>query len=585
MKSINHSVNLPEPPAVSKVTTTNRWHPFGYSPLVLFLSAILIVLILPAVIFLVQASLHETNFDGSFGDFTWEYYLTLVTGNQFFNNLINATLYAVGSAVVAISIGVTLAWIVERTNTPFRQWVMITSIVSLGIPSVLYTISFLMLLGKMGPMNQILMWIFSSDEPFLNVYSLWGMILIEGIEFAPLSFLLLSSVFRSNDASFEEASMMSGAGIAQTFGNITFKLAMPGILALVILIFIRAFESFETPALVGLPGNVSVLTTDIYESIEELPANYGQAGAFSVMLLLIVMGMLYAYNRLSRSAEKYQTITGKGFRPRVMDLGRWRWVSFSILFVLFFVIIGFPIGIVLWVSFVPFYDGISIEALKLFSLDNYRTVSKAGSFRDAVGNTVILGASAATMVAPFTALCAWLAVRRHKGAWMLDQLATAPLIFPAIVMGVAFLQLILNMPFGLYGTLLSIIIASMVRYMPYGMRYSYAGIMQIHTELEEASAISGARQSTTFVRIVLPLVAPAMLTCWLFVFLVSVKAVSIPILLAGPKSQVVAIALFDMWENGMPNELAALGITWTAFMTVVSVMFYWLAKRYGLTLR
>ena len=152
-------------------------------------------------------------------------------------------------------------------------------------------------------------------------------------------------------------------------------------------------------------------------------------------------------------------------------------------------------------------------------------------------------------------------------------------------MGVAFLQLILNMPFGLYGTLLSIIIASMVRYMPYGMRYSYAGIMQIHTELEEASAISGARQSTTFVRIVLPLVAPAMLTCWLFVFLVSVKAVSIPILLAGPKSQVVAIALFDMWENGMPNELAALGITWTAFMTVVSVMFYWLAKRYGLTLR
>ena len=119
-------------------------------------------------------------------------------------------------------------------------------------------------------------------------------------------------------------------------------------------------------------------------------------------------------------------------------------MSFSILFVLFFVIIGFPIGIVLWVSFVPFYDGISVEALKLFSLDNYRTVSKAGSFRDAVGNTVILGASAATMVAPFTALCAWLAVRRHKGAWMLDQLATAPLIFPAIVMGVAFLQLILN---------------------------------------------------------------------------------------------------------------------------------------------
>ena len=583
MTSTNHSVDLPEP--LAGKTKADRWHLFGYSPLVLILATILILLILPAVIYLGQASLHETNFDGSFGDFTFGYYIELVTGDQFLNNLINALLYAVGSAVVAIAIGITLAWIVERTNTPFRNWVMIVSIISLGIPSVLYTVSFLMLLGRVGPFNEFLIWVFGLNEPVLNVYSLWGMILIEGIEFAPLSFLLLSSVFRSNDASFEEASMMSGAGILKTFHNITFKLAMPGILALVILIFIRAFESFETPALVGLPGNVSVLTTDIYESIEELPANYGQAGAFSVMLLIIVVGMLYAYNRLSRNAEKFQTITGKGFRPRIVDLGRWRWASLSILVFLFMVIIGFPIGIVLWVSFVPYFDGVSLEALQLFTLDNYRTVAKAGSFHDAIGNTVILGATTASVVAPFTALCAWLAVRRYKGAWMLDQLATAPLIFPAIVMGVAFLQLILNMPFGLYGTLLSIIIASVVRYLPYGMRYSYAGILQIHDELEEASAMSGARQSTTFFRIVLPLVAPAMLTCWLFVFLVSVKAVSIPILLAGPKSQVVAVALFDMWENGITNELAALGVTWTAFMTVVSITFYWLAKRYGLTLR
>ena len=584
MTSTSHSAGLTKP-IPGKSAVGDKWHPFGYSPLVLILATILILLILPAVFYLGQASLHETNFDGSFGDFTFGHYVELFTGDQFLNNLINALLYAVGSAVVAISVGITLAWIVERTNTPCRHWVMIVSIISLGIPSVLYTVSFLMLLGKVGPFNEFLMWISGAEEPILNVYSLWGMILVEGIEFAPLSFLLLSSVFRSNDASFEEASMMSGAGILKTFHNITFKLAMPGILALVILIFIRAFESFETPALVGLPGNVSVLTTDIYESIEQVPANYGQAGAFSVMLLFIVVGMLYAYNRLSRNAEKFQTITGKGFRPRVMDLGRWRWASLAMLVFLFMVIIGFPIGIVLWVSLVPYFDGVSLEALSLFTLDNYRTVAKAGSFHDAVGNTIIMGASAASIVAPFTALCAWLAVRRYKGAWMLDQLATAPLIFPAIVMGVAFLQLILNMPFGLYGSLLSIIIASMVRYLPYGMRYSYAGILQIHSELEEASAMSGARQSTTFRRIVLPLVAPAMLTCWLFVFLVSVKAVSIPILLAGPKSQVVAITLFDMWENGITNELAALGMTWTAFMTMVSITFYWLAKRYGLTLR
>jgi len=558
---------------------------FGISPIVVVLASILLVLIAPAVIFLFQSSLHETQFDGSFGAFTFQYYVELLTSDQFLTNLINATIYAVGSAAVAISIGVLLAWIVERTNTPGGGWVLIISIISLGIPSVLYTISFLMLLGKVGPANEILMWITGAEDPLLNVYSLWGMIIIEGIEFAPLSYLLLSSVFRSNDASFEEASMMSGAGILQTFRNITLRLAQPAILALLILIFIRAFESFETPALVGLPGNVSVITTDIYESIDEVPANYGQAGAFSVVLLFIVGALLIWYNRLSRNAERFQTITGKGFRPRVMDLGKWRWLTTTILALLFMIIIGFPIGIVIWVSMVPYYDGVSLEALKLFTLDNYRTVFNSRSFHDSIGNTVIMGAAAASVVAPFTALCAWLTVRRYKGAWILDQLATSPLIFPAIVMGVAFLQVFLNLPFGLYGTLLSIILASMVRYLPYGMRYSYAGILQIHTELEEASSMSGARQTTTFLRIVMPLVAPAMVTCWLFVFLVSVKAVSIPILLAGPKSQVVAITLFDMWENGITNELAAMGVTWTGFMTIISLIFYMLAKRYGLSVR
>jgi iron(III) transport system permease protein len=574
------------PPAGTGGNLGARLRPsLSISPLAAILAAVLVALIVPATIFLFRSSLHETNFDGSFGDFTWKYYVDLFANERFAGNLLNASIYAVGAASIAIAFGVIQAWIVERTNTPGRSLVFIISIISLGIPSVLYTISFLLLLGKTGPFNQALMWLTGSTTPVFNIYSLWGMTIIEGIEFTPLAFLLLSSVFRSNDAAFEEASMMSGAGILTTFRRVTMKLAMPGILALMILNFIRAFESFETPALVGLPGNVRVLTTDIYASVQvEIPANYGQAGAFSVVLLVIVMGLLYAYNRLSRHAEKYQTITGKGFRPRVMDLGRWRWLTAGLLALSFFVIIGFPVGIVAWVSLLPYYDGLHLSAMKLMSLHHYGTVIHGGSFQDSLGNTLILGAASASIVAPFTALCAWLAVRRHRGGALLDQLASMPLIFPAIVMGVAFLQLFLQVPW-LYGTLASIIIASMVRYMPYGMRYSYAGILQIHRELEEASGMSGARQSTTFLRIVLPAVAPAMMTCWLFVFLVSVKAVSIPILLAGPGSRVVATTIFDLWENGVVGELSAMGIIWTGMMTLVSLAFSVLARRYGLNVR
>src|SRR5262249_24551221 len=156
---------------------------------------------------------------------------------------------------------------------------------------------------------------------------------------------------------------------------------------------------------------------------------------------------------------------------------------------------------------------------------------------------------------------------------------------PAIVLGVAFLQIFLNTPFGLYGTLDSIVIASLVQYMPYGMRYSYAGALQIHSELEEASTISGAGETMTFRKIVVPLLAPALITSWLLIFLLSVRAVSLPIMLAGPNTQVVAVTLFDLYSNGQITELAAMGISWMSLMTIVSLGFYIVSRRYGLTIR
>src|SRR5262249_641302 len=158
---------------------------------------------------------------------------------------------------------------------------------------------------------------------------------------------------------------------------------------------------------------------------------------------------------------------------------------------------------------------------------------------------------------------AWLAVRRRPGGWLLDQLATLPLIFPAIVLGVAFLQLFVNLPFSLYGTLSSLVLASTVQYLPYGMRSCSAGALQFHGDLEEGAEMCGAARRTTFLRIVAPLLAPSIVTSWLFVLLLSVRAVAMPVLLAGPRSQVVAVTLFDLWGNGQITSLAAVGVVWT----------------------
>ncbi len=557
----------------------------GYSPSVVILASILLICVVPPLIFLVMASLHETNYDGSMGAFTVDNYKNLLGGARFFRHLTTSALFALGSAITALFIGGLQAWIVERTNTPGRQYVLCVAIVSLGVPTVLYTISLLLILGKTGPVNQMLMALLGQSEPVLNIYSLGGMILVEGIEFAPLCFLLLSAVFRNNDPALEEAAMMSGANVAQILRRITLRLALPGIFALLILTFIRAIEAFETPALVGRPGRVDVLTTDIYGTMQHSPPDYGEAGSFSMILLIIVAVLLFVYSYTARNAARFQTISGKGFRPRIIDLGRWRWLTFAILVTVFSITVVIPMTMLLWVSFQPYYEGINLAAFGMLTLKHYRSVFGSESFREAIVNTLILGATTAFVVATFTAVCAWLVTRRFRGAWVLDQLCSAPLIFPAIVMAVAMLEIFLNLPVPIYGTLLSIIIASAIHYLPYGMRYSYAGILQIHRELEEAAAVSGARAPTIFLRIVVPLVAPALVAGGLFVFLVSVKAVSIPILLAGPNSRVVAVALFDMWQNGLMGELSAIGVLWTLFMTAVSLFLFMFIRRFGLAVR
>ena len=550
---------------------------------VVILTLLLLAFIVPPTLFLVSASLYTTQPDGSFDQLTLKFYSQLFTSPYFLESLSNTFVYALGSAVVAITLGVIQAVIVERTDAPGRNYVFLGTIVSLGVPHVLYTVAWLLLLGKAGPVNDLLQALSGGIVMPINVYSNWGMILIEGVSFVPLNFLLMSAVLKSIDTSLEEAAMSSGASPWKTFHRVTLPLCLPGVLAVSLLVFMRAFESFEVPALVGLGGNITVLTTNIYLSVKEPgAANFGMSGAYSVCLLLMMMLFLIWYTRLSRYAHRFQSITGKGYRARVVRLGYWRWVASAILIALFVLVIALPIGIVIFVSLQPFYEGLTLDSFDRITFANYWSVLGPGAFRDAILNTLILGAATGTLVVPITALCSWLSVRRRPGGRILDQIATAPLVFPAIVIGVAFLNVFVRLPIPLYGTLFSVIIAAAVRYLPYGMRFSYASILQIHPDLEAAAAVAGASERRTFLRVVLPLISPALIGCWLFVFIGVSREVSLPLLLAGPGTEIVGPTLFELWQNGQLTELAAMGALWVVLMSVASICFHGLARRFRL---
>ena len=552
------------------------------SPLVAALCLVLLAFILPPTFILIEISLRTTQANGAPGALTLHNYSALLRSRLFVSALVNTVIYAIGSASIAIVVGVAQALIVERTNAPGRQFAFLGAIISLGVPYILYVVAWLLILGRAGPVNDWLVAMTGDKHATINVYSLWGMSTIEGFGFSPMTFLLMSSVLKSSDAAFEEASMMSGARPLRTFWNISLKMGLPGILALLLLAFVRAFESFEVPALVGLAGNINVLTTNIYEASHAtgMP-DYGQSAAYAVCLLFIVAGLLLWYNRLSRRSHAFQSVTGKGYKPRVVDLGPWKWLASAMLLALFAIVTILPVAILAFASLQPFYDGLTAASFNRFTWSNYAEMLQPGSFRDSIVNTFILGAATASFVVPLTALCAWLTARRQPGAWLLDQVATAPLVFPAIVMSVAFLYVFIDLPIPLYGTLASVVIASASRFLPYGMRYAYAGVLQIHTDLEEASMSSGARRFRTFLRIVVPLLGPALVSAWLFVFLLSVQSVSLPLLLVGPGTEVVAVSLFDLWQNGQVTELAAMGLLWVALMSVVTSGFYYFVKRYS----
>jgi iron(III) transport system permease protein len=545
-------------------------------------SVVTAYLVLPPLYSVIQTSLFTTKLTGEIDQFTLRYYEDLLRELQIIGPFLNTFYFSIGSALCATALGGSIAWIVVRTDSPLRGLGYFTAFASFGTPFILYTIGWLLLLGKAGPINYWLKAFFQQTAPVINVYSMFGMILIESLLWSPFVFLMLAAAFRSMDPSLEEASSVCGARVWQTMRRISLRLMLPAFFSVMLLIFIRTFESFEIPALVGLPGDLRVLTTSIYLDAQKLPPRYGSAGAFSVLLMVVVALTLYCYFRITREGDRFHTVTGKGYRPTLIHLGRWRYLAGSALVLYSVILLVLPFLIILWASFLPFYMQPSMEGLAKFTLKNYVTAIHFPKLTDSIKNSVLLGLGSASFVMALTLLASWLLVRtKIRGRWLLDLLTTLPLLFPGIVMGLAILRFYLYVPIPVYGTLWILLIAFITRYIPYGIRYTHSGLLQLHKELEEASYVSGASWFSSMRRIVLPLITPSFLGGWIFIFLLSAKELSMSVLLVSPQTPVVSVAIFELWENAQVGELAAFGVIWTTILVTVAVFYYIFARRYG----
>jgi iron(III) transport system permease protein len=530
---------------------------------------------------------------GVAGAFTLQHLIDAYADPTIYPLFLNSASYALGTAIVSFIIGTALAWIIERTNTPLKSLFYSLTLVPFIIPGVLHTIAWIYLLSpRIGFINRVLVATFNLSSPPFDIFTIGGMVWVEAMHLSPIVFVLMTAAFRSMDPALEEASVVSGAGVLTILRRVTLPLMLPSIASVVLIMFIRGLESFEVPALIGLPAQIRVFTSRIYLALKSFPPDFGLAGAYSLVLITLSAIGIYFYNRALSRSERFATVTGKAFRPRTIDLGKWRYLTLGIFLAYFLLIVGLPFFILLWGSLVPYFTPPAWNMLDKLTLDNYRDLnifacapnqSICLRTRNAFTNSLMLGIGSATIVMALTAVVSWITVRtKWRGRGILDFITFIPITVPGLVMAVSLMWVYLTFKIGVYGTLWILLIAYVTRFMPYGIRTNTATMVQINRELEEAAQISGGSWWQTFTRVTLPLLKPGLLAGWVYVLIVSMRELSTSVLLASSQSQVVAVLVFDMIDGGNVPRLAALSVLFILALITLALVAQKLGGRFGI---
>jgi iron(III) transport system permease protein len=545
--------------------------------------AVLVYLVLGPLMMLVVSTFRDSQGALPFSPgatWTLENYTKVFLSPTTYQLLGTTLIFSMGALALSFSIAITLAWLTERTNMPYRNVLFVLVVASIGIPNVILGIAWDMILNPVnGLFNLFIRGVFDLDgRGPISLFSLPGLIFVQGISLVPITFLLLSAAFRAIDVSLEDAGAISGAPFRTIMRRITLPLLAPALFSAFVYQFVTVVESFDIPLIIGLRGGITVLSTQIYIAARPsagLP-DYGLASAYSLFLLALALGPLLFYNRIIGRSERYSTITGRGYQPRRIDLGRWKYPAlvFGLLFVSFSFIV--PALVLFWASTQPFYAMPSPEAFSRITFKAYEDLFASPLFHKAIGNTVLLGISVGILTMLLGTLVAWILVRtRSRFRVVLDVLAFIPHAMPGVIIGISILLLYLLLdpflPVPMYATLWIIVIALSTQYVSLSSRLMSAAIAQVKLELEEAADASGASFLAVMRRVVLPLIRPAFINGFLLVFLQAIRNLTLALILISPSGIVVSTLIFNFWERTNTAATGALGIVVLSVTVVMSV--------------
>ena len=457
----------------------------------------------------------------------------------------NTFTLAITRQAIALLIGAFFAWLIARTDIPMKGTLEFFFWLSFFLPSLPETMGWILLLDpKYGLLNQALMGL-GFSQPLFNIYSFWGIVWAHMGGSVSIKVMLLAPAFRNLDAAFEEASKISGASGWHTFFHIVIPVMMPAILVTTILGVIRALEAFEIELLLGTPIGFQVYSTKIHELVTWEPPQFAPAMALSTVFLGVLL-LMVALQRRYISQRNYETVTGRGFSVRPSPLGRWRYPAFAL--VLFFAVIVtiVPTVLLLIGTFMKLFGFFNIA--EPWTLDNWRATLDDSVLLRSLWNTVLIGVGSGLIGVLFFALIAYMIVKtRHAGRWLLDFLSWLPWSIPGILLGMAllwtFLQTKIFLP--IYGTIYLLMIAMVIKSMPFGTQVIKSVLIQLGSDLEEASKVCGGTWFQTFRRVIVPLTMPALITVGLIGFISAARDISTVVLLGSGSSRTLSLLMLD----------------------------------------
>jgi iron(III) transport system permease protein len=469
---------------------------------------------------------------------------------------------------------------VVRTNTPFRGLIATASILPLFAPPLVAGVAWSILGSpKTGLINTVFKW--AGLGWHIDLYSLSGLVFVFGIYYAPYVYMFTSSALRNMDPSLEEAAEISGASAFSTLFSVTFPLIMPAIVSGMLLSFIVMLGIYGVPAVLGAPSNISVLTTYIFKLTNWSPPLYNTAASVAIILMMVT-GLLVFLQQKVLSGRSYTTVAGKAFRPRTLNLGPWRWLTFSLGLIYLLVVVILPTLALIVAAFRKFMfirDVASLFDMRQYSLMHFESIFDNPLTLNSIYNAVEVGIITAVIGGVLAFAIGYTIHRTNvRGRRTIDLISTLPVAIPGLVVGVAYLWAWIGIPGGLYGTIWILALAFIARFMPDTVKALSTSFLQIHRELEEAAWVCGKGTLSTIRTIVLPLARPGVIASMTLLFVLSIRELGSSLFLYTSNTMVMSVLLLDYYEGGNVGKTAAFSLVQTVLLGVLIGGATWLSR-------